>query len=222
MKMQFTAVLLLFALCAIRPIPVQCQDTIPTTTDELPSKSLDSVQFASGTFAQHWQMNFGLGIIGRGALLDASVQLGFNQNLFMSLGYGGAVRTSKNKPNNYDGGWASLFTWGAENAEVSSTFHLTLGLQALVTNKMIWSFEAGPSLGYCTSIKYTRKDNPGLGSNYYTDEMEYRTVPGVTLKAVMRFVLSDAVGLDFGLVGNINTRYSYGALKMGLNIGQLK
>lgn len=222
MKMQFTALLLWFALSAIWPFSVHCQDTIPSPLDELPPKSPKLEVSGSETPLKPWHFNGGLGIIGRGVLLDASFQLGLNANSFVSLGYGGAARTSKNKPYDYNGGLVSFFLWGAENVETSSTFHLTFGAQAFVTNSMIWSIEAGPSLGSCTIIEYTRKDSPRIGANYYTDEKQYKVVPGFTVKAMTRWVVSDAFGLDIGLVGNLNKRYSYGALKLGMNIGQLK
>jgi hypothetical protein len=222
MKMPLFAILLMVALSAIHSIPVQCQGTIPATIDELTLNSPPSASFGSETSTQLWQVNGGLGLIGKGVLLDASFKLGLNQTSFISLGYGGALRRSKNKPHDYNGGPVSLFTWGSENVESSSTFHLTFGAQAFISNSMVWSFEAGPSLGACTLIKYTRSYDPGIGPNYKTDEIRYKTVPGLTVKTVTNWVISDAFGIDIGLVVNLNKRFSYGALKLGLNIGQLR
>lgn len=218
MKKPLFAILLMVALSAIHAIPVQCQDTIPATIDELTLNSPPSASIGRETSLQGWYVNVGLGFIGRGVLLDGSCKLGLNQTLFISLGADRALRRSKNKPHDYNGGWESIFTWGSENVESSSTFHFTFGVQSFDMNSMVWSFEIGPSLGNCSEIKYTRRYDHGIGANYSTDEIQYKAVPGLTAKTSTRWVLSDDFGLDIGLAGNLNKRFSYVALKLGLNI----
>lgn len=206
------------------PRPVQCQDTLSTLGHEQVAAPLAMAALRPEASPQLWQLNGGMGFIGRGIVLDGSLQLGLHQNAFLALGFEGAWRTSKDKPSDYDGGLFTLLTWGAEHLESSGTFHFTWGIQQLGANRAgAFSFQVGPSLGACTRVEYSRNSGSGgWAPNYNVEEKHYSMVPGLTLKANGAWIISDAFGLDIGLVGNLNKRYSYAGLKFGMNIGQLR
>ena len=192
-----------------------------TTPIEKSDTLLNSPAINRETDKNLWQLNGGPGFIGGGVFFNGSVQIGFNSNFFISLGMEGATREARNKPSDYDGGLSTLFTWGLENEESAGTFNVTLGVQSIEAKSMIFSIEAGPSIGSCTVLKYTRTKDSLFGPNYTITDRNYK-VAGVAIKGRMRWAISEVFGVETGLSGVLNKRYSYFGLALGMSLGKLK
>lgn len=163
------------------------------------------------SFGGGWPGTFGLG----GTLLLVN-------NMGGSISYRYRTITASNKPADYYPGLFDFFSSSAVD-EINIVSLCFLKAFPLSNTKLIrFSVEGGPSLvNYKRAVFNYRGEYGFFASNYSIKYTSEETI-GLTLRGIIEFPLSQIVGMEIALFGNVNKIHSTACIEVYLTFGRLR